>query len=100
MIVGVVRIELHLHGVTSLKQKRSLVSRLLSRLRGRFPVSLAEVGALDAHQRAIFGGAMVAADEALINKMFGAIETELEKEGSGEVMALDTELIHYGEIDR
>jgi len=59
MVVGVIRVDVRLFAIHSLKQKRSQVSRLLNRLRSRFPLSVAEVGHLDLLQRSILGATMV-----------------------------------------
>ncbi len=63
MVVGVLRLDLRLFKVQSLKQKRSVVSRILSRLRSRYPVSAAEVGSLDLLQRTQLGISMTAGTE-------------------------------------
>ncbi len=99
MVVGVIRLDLRFYHTHSLKDKRSQVARLLGRLRGRYPVSLAEVGLLELHQRTIIGGSMTAADEASIRKVFAALEAEIEKEGSSVIIAADTEYIQYGDMD-
>lgn len=46
---------LHLPGVFSLKEKRSIVKSVLARLRNEFNVSTAEVDAQDSHGRAVIG---------------------------------------------
>lgn len=62
MIVGSCMITLHLPGVRSLKEKRSIVKSLLARMRNRFNVSAAEVAAQDTHGRAVLGVACVSGD--------------------------------------
>ena len=59
MIIGACTITLHLHGVHSLKEKRSIVKSVLARLRNEFNVSAAEVDAQDSHGRAVLGVACV-----------------------------------------
>jgi uncharacterized protein YlxP (DUF503 family) len=99
MVVGVIRLDLRFHHIHSLKEKRSLVSRLLSRERRNFPVSLAEVDLLDLYQRAVFGAAMVAGNEASIRRVLAAIEVDLERDGSCEIVAVESEFFHYGDMD-
>ena len=53
MIIGACTITLHLHGVRSLKEKRSIIKSLQARLRNEFNVSVAEVDAQDIHGRAV-----------------------------------------------
>lgn len=97
MTVGVIRIDLRLFDVHSLKQKRSQVSRLLNRLRSKFPISIAEVGHLDLLQRSIVGASMTAGTETLIQSVFNKLEEELYSSGTVEIIELDIEYLHYGE---
>jgi uncharacterized protein YlxP (DUF503 family) len=64
MVVGAARVELHVHGSQSLKEKRGVVRSITQRVRNRFNVSVAEVGGQDTWQIAVLGLA-VAANEAL-----------------------------------
>src|SRR6056297_3562320 len=97
MIVGATRFDLRLHGVQSLKQKRSVIQRLLNQLRTSCPVSVAEVGHTDLLQRSFVGACIVSSSEALINSVFRQLETLIETSGSVEMIDSETELIHYGE---
>ncbi len=97
MTVGVIRIDLRLFDVHSLKQKRSQMSRLLNRLRTKFPLSIAEVGHLDLLQRSILGASMTAGTEVLIQSVFKKLEEELYSSGTVEIIELDVEFLHYGE---
>lgn len=69
MFVGVVRIELYLHGVSSLKEKRSIVKRVVSRVRNQFDISAAEVDLQDFHQSAVIGCAVVTNDSRLADSI-------------------------------
>ena len=51
--VGLCTIELHLPGVTSLKEKRSILKSMLTRLHNTFNVAAAEVGHNDIWQSAV-----------------------------------------------
>ena len=73
MIVGVMRARLNLHGVTSLKQKRSIVKSLTGRLRSRFNVSISEVDYQDSKTAAAIAIAIVSNDAVFINKQFDKI---------------------------
>jgi hypothetical protein len=97
MVVGVVRIDIRLFDVHSLKQKRSQVSRLLNRLRSKFPLSIAEVGMQDLHQRALLGGCVCSGSESLIQSVFRQIESDIESSGLVEIVHMDFEYLHYGE---
>ncbi len=65
MFVAAARVELHIHGSQSLKQKRGVVKSILQRVRNRFNVSAAEVGGQDTWQIAVIGLTSVA-NERLI----------------------------------
>ena len=58
-IIGLVVVELHLHGIGSLKEKRSIISSLTSRLQKTFNVSVAEVGYQDLWQSSAIAVAAV-----------------------------------------
>jgi hypothetical protein len=62
MEVAAVRFDLRLPGVSSLKEKRSVVRPLVEGARRRFGVSAAEVADHDLWQRASVGVAVVAPD--------------------------------------
>jgi len=67
MVVGVCCLRLALHDVFSLKEKRSIVKKIIERVRARFPVSIAEVGDNDILRSAQVGFSMVGNDRAYIN---------------------------------
>jgi uncharacterized protein len=80
MIIGACTITLHLHGVHSLKEKRSIVKSLLARLRNEFNVSTAEVDAQDSHGRAVIGVACVSASSAYAHGQLEAVIRWIEQE--------------------
>ncbi len=60
MTIGVLQLEIGIGDAMSLKDKRRVVKSLKDRIAHGHNVSIAEVGALDEHRRAIIGIAMVA----------------------------------------
>ncbi len=74
MWTGSIEFDLLLGDVHSLKQKRSVVRRIVSEVNRRFAVSVAEVGHLDKHRRAAVGAAVVAADQAHVHAVLDSIE--------------------------
>jgi uncharacterized protein YlxP (DUF503 family) len=62
VIVGTLRVRLILREAHTLKDKRSVVKGLKDRIHARFNVSIAEIGDLDARQRAEVGVACVSND--------------------------------------
>ena len=66
MTVGVLQIELTVPDAFSLKDKRRVVKSLKDRIAHGHNVSIAEVGALDEHRRAILAVAMVSNDSRYV----------------------------------
>lgn len=75
--------------VHSLKEKRTILRSLTSKLRNRFNVSVAEVDTQDVHQILTIGLACVAADSALadaiLDSILSWIDENCEAERIGEV---------------
>ncbi|MBM4383951.1 MAG: DUF503 domain-containing protein [Deltaproteobacteria bacterium] len=59
MFVAAARVEVHVHGSQSLKQKRGVINSIKQRVRNEFNVSIAEVGGQDTWQIAVLGMAAV-----------------------------------------
>jgi|SRR6476659_4907823 uncharacterized protein YlxP (DUF503 family) len=66
MTVGVLQLELSISDAFSLKDKRRVIKSLKDRIAHRHNVSVAEVGALDEHRRAILAIAMVSNDSRYV----------------------------------
>jgi uncharacterized protein len=66
MTVGVLQVELAVPDAMSLKDKRRVILSLKDRIAHGHNVSVAEVGALDEHRRAIIGLAMVSNDSRYV----------------------------------
>lgn len=73
MFVGIVRIELHIPGATSLKGKRSVVRSLKERIRQRVRAAVAEVDHQDLWQRATLGAAVVSGEGRQVGEMLQSI---------------------------
>jgi len=80
MIIGACTITLHLHGVHSLKEKRSIVKSVLARLRNEFNVSAAEVDAQDSHGRAVLGIACVSGSSDYAHGQLEAVVRWIEEQ--------------------
>jgi len=55
MIIGVLTLEFRLHGNRSLKGKRKVAQSLKQKLRNKFNVAVAEVDAMDVHDKLVLG---------------------------------------------
>jgi uncharacterized protein YlxP (DUF503 family) len=73
MFVGIVRIELHIPGATSLKEKRSVVQGLKERIRQRVHAAVAEVDHQDLWQRAALGVAVVSGESHQVDELLQSV---------------------------
>lgn len=73
MVVGVARVDMHIPGCRSLKEKRRHVKGLIDRVRVRFGVSVAEVDHLRAWQRTTLGVACVSNSSAHASRVLDAV---------------------------
>lgn len=78
MVIGSAVIELHLAGIQSLKQKRSLLKGLIARLHKQFNISCAEVDFHDVWQSAAIGIALVSTSAAHADRVLDRVVTWIE----------------------
>ncbi|HKJ29007.1 MAG: DUF503 domain-containing protein [Desulfuromonadales bacterium] len=95
MVIGVLQLDLRLHGPQSLKQKRSVIQKVLARCRNRFPASCAEVGHQELWQRALLGFAVISSSEQVVAPILTRIEDEVLVSGELDLVNAETEFIHY-----
>jgi len=81
MTVGLLTAHLCLHGVSSLKEKRSIVKGLTGRLKNRFNISVAEVEHQGSKTSAVIGLAIVSNDTRFIEQQFEAIISFMARDG-------------------
>jgi hypothetical protein len=77
-MIGVLTIHLHLPACKSLKEKRSVIKPLVSRLHREFNVSSAEMDLQDAWQQAVVACGMVGNDAAHLEKSLQSIARWME----------------------
>jgi uncharacterized protein YlxP (DUF503 family) len=96
MVVGCLEITLSIVAADSLKEKRSVVKRIVERTRNKFNVSCSEVGANDEHQRAIVGVTTVANDAQFVNSVLDKVLDYVEDEAIGRCEVVDhrIEILH------
>ena len=95
MVIGVLQLDLRLHGPQSLKQKRGVIQKVLARCRNRFPASCAEVGHQELWQRALLGFAVISSSEQVVAPILARIEDEVLASGELDLVNVETEFIHY-----
>jgi len=92
--VGVGTVVLRLHGNDSLKGKRSVVKRVINRLRNQFNASVAEVGANDDLLQAEIGLALVGNDRRVINPKLDKAMNLIDAMQLAEIVGTDMEIIN------
>jgi uncharacterized protein YlxP (DUF503 family) len=94
MVVGVGAVDLYIPEVHGLKEKRSVVRRVVERTRNRFSLSVAEVGHLDLHQKATIGFAVVTNDARLADSILNRVVDFIEELHLAQVTRADLEVLH------
>jgi uncharacterized protein YlxP (DUF503 family) len=100
MFIGVLRLVLHLPDPGSLKSKRHLLRSAIDRVKGRFNVSIAEVGENDLWQRAVVGVAAVGNDHAFVNETLDKVADFVGAMHGGQIQVTDRaiEITPYGDV--
>ena len=93
MVVGVATARLFIRASRSLKEKRRVLQSLKERLRKRFNISVAEVGAQDNHQVAELGLATVSWSRGAVEKTLEAVRGFLEHQPQAALSALQWECL-------
>jgi uncharacterized protein YlxP (DUF503 family) len=94
MVIGTLRLTLHLPNAGSLKAKRQVVGGLLRRVRQQFQVAAAEVGERDLWQLAEVGVACVSADGQHADEVLAHVLRFVERSAAeAQVADVTTELI-------
>jgi uncharacterized protein YlxP (DUF503 family) len=97
MFVGVLRLTFHVPAARSLKEKRRVVQKVRDRIRARFDVSIAEVGAQDLHQRAVFGVCVVSSDAAVCDSVLEQVARAAEGVTDAVLTDRVTEIATFGD---
>jgi uncharacterized protein YlxP (DUF503 family) len=97
MFVGVLRLTFHIPGARSLKDKRRVVLKFRDRVRARFDVSIAEVGAQDLHQRAVFGVSVVSGDAAVCDSVLEQVAGAAASAADAVLTHRETEVVTFGD---
>jgi uncharacterized protein len=94
MVVGTLRVSLHIPESHSLKDKRAVVRSLTERLRRTFNVSVAEVDDQDLWQVATIGVVCVSGDARHADEMTQKVLRYVEEEGEALLTRSSFELLH------
>lgn len=80
MIIGTLEVDIRLFSPNSLKEKRRIIKSLISRIRSKFNVSIAEVGDHSLWQRARLGIVLLSPNTSYSNRILDKILDCMEKE--------------------
>ena len=94
MVLGVLKIELHLHDNRSLKGKRKVVRSMVEKIRHKFKVSIAEVGSNDKWQKIELGVSTVGNDRRHIDSSLNNILSFLESLYLAEIVDSSIEIFN------
>ncbi|GAB6096002.1 DUF503 domain-containing protein [Desulfatiferula olefinivorans] len=94
MVIGIARIEWRIHGCRSLKEKRKVVTAVITRLRNAFNASVAETDFNDVYQKAEIGVTMVGNDQQVINAKMDKLLDMAEDLNLAEMLSADIEFMH------
>ena len=92
MVVGLLRVEVHIPAALSLKDKRSVIKSMKEQLRGRFNISAAEVDPNDKWQRAALGIATVSGDRRSVEECLRQIVDWMRENRLIELIRVEQEL--------
>ena len=93
MFIGLLTLELYIHGADSLKDKRMVVNSLLDRLRARFNVSAAQIDNHDLWQRATLAVAVVSNDATVANSVLNHARDFVENDNRCDVAECRIEIL-------
>jgi len=94
MVVGTLKIEFMLFDNRSLKGKRKVVKSMVDKVKARFNVSIAEVGANDKWQKIELGISAVGNDHRHIDSSLNHILSFLDNLCLAQVVNTEMEIIH------
>ncbi len=93
MIVGLMTIELHIGGATTLKEKRRVLKSIIDRARSKYNASIAEVDHQDLWQRATLGVAVVSNETSHVSQMLDTIIRSIEANGGADLVHYNIEIL-------
>lgn len=97
MVVGLLRITLHVPEARSLKDRRAAVRRAVERVRARYNVAIAEVGDQSRWQIAQLAVATVSNDRAFVNEVLDRVTSTIASAGAALITQREMEIQSYGD---
>lgn len=94
MVVGILKIEFHLHDNRSLKGKRKIVKSMVDKVKHRFNVAVAEIGSNDKWQKIELGISAVGNDRRHIDSSLTNVLAFLDSLYLAEIVNSKTEIFN------
>ncbi|WP_264984175.1 DUF503 domain-containing protein [Pseudodesulfovibrio portus] len=92
MIIGVLTLEFRLHGNRSLKGKRKVALSLKQKLRNKFNVAVAEIEAMDVHDKLVLGVVTTANETTRVESRLAKALAMIEAISPAELTRCNTEI--------
>ena len=92
MRIGNCVIEIYIPNTSSLKEKRSVIKGLKSRIRNKFNVSISEVDSNDNHKISVLAVATVSNERKFVDKLLSSVVNFMEKQRQFEVVNYKIEI--------
>jgi uncharacterized protein YlxP (DUF503 family) len=93
LIIGTAKIYLFANWVHSLKEKRSIIKSIISKVKHRFNVSIAEIENQDLHQSIVIGVACISTDKKHADSTIQNVLNYIEENTEAVVENIQTEVI-------
>jgi uncharacterized protein YlxP (DUF503 family) len=94
LVVGILKIEFHLHDNRSLKGKRKIVKSMVDKVKHRFNVAVAEIGSNDKWQKIELGISAVGNDRRHIDSSLTNVLAFLDSLYLAEIVNSKTEIFN------
>ncbi|MEO2065393.1 MAG: DUF503 domain-containing protein [Desulfurobacteriaceae bacterium] len=91
-VIGYLELELYIPQSHSLKEKRSVVKRVLERLKGKFNVSVSEVGSQDSWQSSVIGIVTVGTSKQVVDATLEKVVSFVEELSPGLIVGYRKEI--------
>ena len=92
MLIGTLVITFHAPWVHSLKQKRSIVKSICSKLSNKFNVSIAEIEEQDLHQMIVLGISYVTNERSQADRIAENVLQFIQSSTDGDIVEIEREL--------
>ena len=94
MVVGVVRLTLHIPENDSLKGKRRVIKQIIERTRNRYSIAISETDLTNQHRQAELGLACVGNDRRVVNSVLDRAVSYIDSLGTALISGHELEILN------